>query len=62
MFVITFAIVQLDSGVMGHPATMCPRTNFLGPLVPQMNVSETQCPSIDTSMSFCTNLNVSYNA
>jgi len=24
-------------GVLGRPETMCPRTNFLGPLVPEMN-------------------------
>jgi len=24
-------------GVMGHPETMCPGTNFLGPLVTKLN-------------------------
>jgi len=26
-----------EGGVTGRPKTMCPRSNVLGPLVPQMN-------------------------
>ena len=27
----------INGGVTGRPETMCPRTKFLGPLVPEMN-------------------------
>jgi len=43
----------INGGVTGRPETMCPRTNVLGPLVPKLIDLMTQCPSIDTSLSFC---------
>jgi len=40
-----------SGGTMGCPETMCPRPNFLGPLVPKMNRPRNTMSCNDTSLS-----------